>query len=483
MSRNRAKYRFAVGRLNRNLLSSLSVHIQTMRRLHTIYTMPNIQSWPRISQASKRFGRVLLCLVLVGFLWSTVHQMDGQAFAKAATSSRPLTLTKITAHSADTTTRLSLQIGQASSQSGKTANIGNALSPKIFTLAAKNGKPARLVIDLSQTDFNKKTQKTAKSLTKTLSTTPYIRTIRMARREGGITRLVAELSDGATYKSHHYASQNYGSGALSITIKGKQQIPKKTHKAVFRRFSGIPYPQVKPQVAGRTTSQTKATKKTRRKHVIVIDPGHGGRDPGAIGQKGVKEENVTLAAALELRRQLQKTGRYKVVLTRTGDRYISHDKRVLIARKAGADLFISLHADSLSKPATRGASVYTLAARAETRGQNLVHKQNWILDVDLAAHSGNVSDILVDLAQRKTLSKSSKFADVLVPQLKKQTKLLGNTHRQAGYYVLLAPDVPAVLLEMGFLSNLTDEKLLNSKSHRKKLMKTVTKAINLYFKP
>ena len=242
-------------------------------------------------------------------------------------------------------------------------------------------------------------------------------------------------------------------------------------KPVIRADNVIPFPSLKPR---HRSSNFK-------KRVIVIDPGHGGRDPGAIGAKKVREEYVTLKAALELRKQLLKTGKYKVVLTRSKDTYVDLEKRLLIARKARADLFISLHADSLSKRSIRGASVYTLADRAQKRGQNITQTQNWILDVDLAAHSDPVANILVDLAQRSTLSKSDEFADILIPNLKKQTVLLGNTHRQGNIYVLLAPDVPAVLLEMGFISNKKDEALLNSAKHRKKLMKTVTKSINSYF--
>ncbi len=282
----------------------------------------------------------------------------------------------------------------------------------------------------------------------------------------------------------------YSTFAMADTATAEQQhITTKV-----RVFAGLVYPRLKttlkenaikvqstvlipvPNLKGRASTHV-------RKQVIVIDPGHGGYDPGAIGNKKVKEETVTLKAAQELRRQLLKTGRYKVVLTRNSDTYIAHEQRVRIARKAGADLFISLHADSLEKPNIRGASVYTLAKRAQARGQKLVQtqKQNWILDVDLAKHSDSVGSILVNLAQRTTLSRSSKFADILVPKLKKRTLLLANTHRQAGLYVLLAPDVPAVLLEMGFLSNSKDEALLNSAKHRKKLMKSVTEAINVYF--
>jgi len=238
---------------------------------------------------------------------------------------------------------------------------------------------------------------------------------------------------------------------------------------------GIPVPRLK------SSRRIKPVRKPVKKPVIVIDPGHGGHDPGAIGSAKTYEETVTLNAALELRRQLRASGKYKVVMTRTTDKYIDHDKRVLIARKAGADLFISIHADASATATTRGASVYTLASRAEARTHKVVSNQNWVLDVDLTRKSAPVSDILVDLAQRKTLTKSGQFADILIPELKKKTRLVGNSHRRAGYYVLLAPDVPAVLLEMGFISNRQDEKLLNSATHRKKLMKSVTTAIDTYF--
>jgi len=141
-------------------------------------------------------------------------------------------------------------------------------------------------------------------------------------------------------------------------------------------------------------------------------------------------------------------------VTRRGDQYIAHDERLRIARAGGADLFISIHADSTGNKNARGASVYTLADRAKGRSKRLVNSQNWILDVDLATQSDPVGDILVDLAQRKTESQSEQFANILLKNLEGRTKLIGNSHRRAGYYVLLAPDVPAVLLELGFLRQL-----------------------------
>ena len=351
--------------------------------------------------------------------------------------------------------------------------------PKVFTLG--DGNP-RVVIDLAGVDLGAALEKPH-----TQSKIGGVSNIRYSKRGADGVRIVADLGKGAQYSRH--VSEN---GRLTITIKGGD-IP-------LRTFKGAPYPRLKPSlnpsvepevapalppkdtmiinasltkpvktaaaprvrstVSGIPVPVLKPARKTVRfrKPVIVIDPGHGGRDPGAIGKTKVKEETVTLKAALELRRQLLATGKYEVVLTRSTDVYIEHDRRIYIARKAGADLFISIHADSTAKDTTRGASVYTLASRAEGRSRRIVNSQNWISGVDLGEQSAPVGDILVDLAQRKTLTKSGEFAEILIPQLKGKTRLVGNSHRTAGYYVLLAPDVPAVLFEMGFLSNAAGRK-------------------------
>lgn len=233
--------------------------------------------------------------------------------------------------------------------------------------------------------------------------------------------------------------------------------------------SQTPYPVLKPREV------TKAL----RKPVIVIDPGHGGTDPGTIGTKGTYEKTITTKAAKELAERLRKSGRYTVILTRTSDSYVDHDNRIRIARLKQADLFISIHADSAGKSA-KGATVYTLADRAKGRQKRIVNNQNWILDVDLSAQSDPVGDILVDLAQRKTESQSDAFAEILLNELSGRVDLIGNSHRRAGYYVLLAPDVPAVLLELGFLSNPIDEKRLKTKAYRDKITAGVERAIDTY---
>ena len=213
--------------------------------------------------------------------------------------------------------------------------------------------------------------------------------------------------------------------------------------------------------------------------MVVIDAGHGGRDSGARGVKGL-EKDVNLAAALTLADQLGKTGRYKVVLTRSTDIYVPLETRVRIAQRAGADLFISLHADSGPETDLKGASVYTLSDKATQRSTRFVSGDNWFMKASLTGDQG-VRDILFDLTQRATRNRSAVFAQTLVSRIEGQVSMLRRSHRDAGFMVLLAPDVPAVLLEMGFVSNPDDEARLRDPARRGRLMTAVTRAVDEHF--
>jgi N-acetylmuramoyl-L-alanine amidase len=215
------------------------------------------------------------------------------------------------------------------------------------------------------------------------------------------------------------------------------------------------------------------------KKVVVIDPGHGGHDPGASGAEGF-EKDVNLAAALALKARLERSSRYRVVLTRTDDTYVPLDSRVRIAQRAGADLFISLHSDSGPDANLRGASVYTLSDKASNRATRFVSREDWFMKASLTGDRG-VSDILLDLTQRNTKNRSAAFARTLVNHVDGKTPLLRRSQRDAGFMVLLAPDVPAVLLEMGFLSNRDDEQLLRDPRRRGRLMDAVGDSIDAYF--
>lgn len=226
--------------------------------------------------------------------------------------------------------------------------------------------------------------------------------------------------------------------------------------------------------------------KTPRKMVIAIDAGHGGVDPGTIGADGQFEKNITLKMARELRDVLQKTGRYKVVLTRDRDIFLRLRQRVAVARAAGADLFISIHADSTRNRKVRGLSVYTLSERASDKeAASLAEKENkadLIAGIDLTGESPDVTNILIDLAQRESMNQSAQFATQLVRELRKSTKLLRKTHRFAGFAVLKAPDMPSVLIELGFLSNPQDEKALQTRRYRAKLAHAILRGIDTHFK-
>jgi N-acetylmuramoyl-L-alanine amidase len=213
--------------------------------------------------------------------------------------------------------------------------------------------------------------------------------------------------------------------------------------------------------------------------VVVIDAGHGGHDVGA--QSLVRnEKDITLAAALSLREHLLKMGHYRVVMTRDSDVFIPLEDRVRIARRAGADLFISLHADSAgSDPTPHGASVYTLSDSGETRVNNVLGPHEWF------SHAGDgrpdVRQILLDLTQRSTRNRSSEFASKLLSHIGDKVELLPRSHRDAGYFVLLAPDVPAALLEMGFITNPGDEMRLTDPAQRERLTAAIADAIDDYF--
>lgn len=215
------------------------------------------------------------------------------------------------------------------------------------------------------------------------------------------------------------------------------------------------------------------------KKVVVVDAGHGGRDGGASGASGM-EKDVNLAAALTLADQLGRTGRYKVVLTRSSDVYVPLETRVRIAQRAGADLFISLHSDAAPEAGLKGASVYTLSDKATQRATRFVSRDDWFMKASLAGDQG-VRDILFDLTQRATRNRSAVFAQTLVSHIEGRAPMLRHSHRDAGFMVLLAPDVPAVLLEMGFVSNADDEARLRDPASRQRLMAAVTRAVDSHF--
>jgi N-acetylmuramoyl-L-alanine amidase len=221
------------------------------------------------------------------------------------------------------------------------------------------------------------------------------------------------------------------------------------------------------------------------KPIVVIDPGHGGVDPGATSLSGAYEKNIVLALAHDLKEALEHDGKVTVVLTRDRDIFIPLRERVAIARSANADLFLSLHADIVTDPDIHGLSVYTLSQHAsDAETQALADKENKadiVAGIDLSNESPEVTNILIDLVQRESMNLSAGFAHRLISEVAKDThQLLQNTHRFAGFAVLKAPDIPSVLVESGYLSNDRDEQMLRRPEYRAKLAAALARAIESF---
>ncbi len=359
-----------------------------------------------------------------------------------------------------------VRFGGAGTTTRVVVETSRPLSAKVFAL---KGDTPRVVVDIPRVGFDMKGESIGASQW-ALPGEGVVSRVRYAHRTARASRIVLDLKAGAVVGSD-FALPPVGPGqpyryVIDLEHAGGALYAAKAAPAPRQ-------PRIKP-----TPPQP-----VRRDVVVVIDPGHGGRDPGAIGRGGLREKDVNLAVAKLIRDELERQGGYDVVMTREDDRYVEHEDRVKIARDAKADLFLSLHADSAPRGRTvRGASVYTLAERARGRSRTeIFEKDPRLLDVDLRGRPNEVSNILVDLAQRQTVDHSPAFAQTLLPRLDKIGPIVRNPHREAGFYVLLAPDVPAVLLEMGFLSDRRDEARLKSTRERKKLAGEVVGAIDDYF--
>jgi N-acetylmuramoyl-L-alanine amidase len=226
-----------------------------------------------------------------------------------------------------------------------------------------------------------------------------------------------------------------------------------------------------------------AEKRTDYERIIVIDPGHGGIDPGAIGSTGsTLEKEVTLRAGLALRDQLEATGRYRVVMTRDDDRMVGLLDRVQIASQSQGELFVSLHADSLvTAPQVRGASVYTLS---EQTPMSLAIKGSGariLAGIDPSNQDDLASEVLLDMTQRDTNGRSVRLAELLVQELNGATRMVKQQPAQASFVVLQSPQIPSVLVELGYLSNPVEEYALADDAHIARLAAAVVRAIDVYF--
>lgn len=346
--------------------------------------------------------------------------------------------------------------------------------------------PYRVVIDLPEVAWETGDE-SAGSLTKGV-----IGKFRFGLFQHGVSRFVIDLREPALIKSHFRLDPEPGAGhrlVLDLEPGTDQQFAAAMGSVESddwaSRQSGVAATaRAQQQAMIRAPVRPSEQAETRLK-TIVIDPGHGGVDPGAIGASGIYEKKITLAFAMDLRDRLQALGQYRVLMTRDRDIYIPLRKRYEVAHQNEADLFISIHADAHHTPDLRGFSVYTLSETASDKEAAALaakeNKSDILAGYDLSEYDDQTSFILLDLAQRKTSESSWQFAQSLVKNVGSNVKLLRRPHRFAGFAVLKSPTVPSVLVELGYLSNRREEKDLRTPAYRASLADSIIRAIDVYF--
>lgn len=366
----------------------------------------------------------------------------------------------------------SVRIGDYETRTRFVIDINEKISFKTFTLA----DPYRVVIDLPEVAWriNPKDAPRGKRITG----------YRFGLFQPGQSRIVMDVARPVKV-SRAFLLEPSGAYGHRLVIDMTDVSSEAFLRSLRQQVMAPVRPSVQRPQPGVQTPPPAVRKPRDRLPLIAIDPGHGGVDPGARGVRGSWEKALTLSVGKELRRQMLASGRYRVIMTRNRDIFVRLRERIAIAQRADADLFISLHADSIENRRVRGGSVYTLSEKASDReAEALANKENKadiIAGVDLSDQSETVARILIDLRQRLTKNASVTLAKTLVDNLGSTTKMLRRTHRFAGFAVLKAPEIPSVLIEMGYLSNPTDEKLLRNRRHQQRIARAIIAGVDAYF--
>lgn len=371
-----------------------------------------------------------------------------------------------------------MRIGNQADGARVVFDINKSVNYRVFLL---NG-PKRAVVDLDDANI---------SSLKTKVSNQVIANSRVGKMSGNDKRIVFDLSRPAVVKKAFLIPPQGGQNwrlVIDLAMTSESVFNSKigNNYVITNNTTFAPKEEKSSWWSfGSSDDDQKAVTKINRKRIIVLDPGHGGKDPGAIGAYAkTYEKNITLAMGKELKQLLQNKG-YVVYLTRETDIFIPLRQRTKIAQKYKADLFMSIHADSAQNRNATGLSVYTLSDTASDKEAAALaereNKADIIGGIDLGGNTKEVNDILISLSQTDTRNKSSKYATYLVQEMSKSVKLVKNTHRFAGFAVLKAPDVPAALLEMGYLSNRTEEANLRTSSYRRKLAEAVARSVDKYF--
>ena len=341
-----------------------------------------------------------------------------------------------------------IRISSSNDESRIVIDLHEKSSSNIFSLE----NPDRLVIDLKNTKLKKGFK---------LSTYPResIRNIRFSEGNGSQLRLVIDLSSTFKYSYFNLPKGTLYDHRLVVDLKSND--------------SPIKNNSVQHSVA-------------ERKVVVVIDPGHGGKDPGAIGPSKIYESNVVLAISLRLAEYINRTTDMKAVLTRDDDTFIVLRDRMKMGRESKADLFLSIHADALDNPRVKGASVYTLSLKgaSDEAARVFAERENAyssISEVEISNMDKDAVSLLTDLSQNFSMKASKEAAGIILNELSKVGSIRKKKVQEAGFAVLKSPDVPSVLIETTYISNPNEEARLNSRSYQDKLARAIFEGTRQYF--
>jgi N-acetylmuramoyl-L-alanine amidase len=405
------------------------------------------------------------------------------------------------AHSADAATVKGLRLGIHGDTTRVVLDLDSAPPYRAFVMKS----PYRLAIDLPAFDW--RVGRIARPKGSGVSN------VRQGTLTPGVSRIVVDLKGPISIKTAFTIPGKDGSSRLVVDFNKVSEtafaamkpqvfggLKEDSSASANMAFTApLPQPVKLPQAAAKTSAKAPAPKlydgednaaarpaASGEKPLIVIDPGHGGVDPGSLGVGGLFEKNVTIGMARELKKQLEATGRYRVLMTRDRDVYLKLGERVAFARDHHANLFISLHADSISRSNVTGASIYTLSDKAsDAETAKLAARENRadeIAGVDIGNQDQDVATILVDLVMRDNMNQSKFFANSVISRMRRDgINLLEHTQRSAGFAVLKAPDIPSVLIELGFMTNAKESALLMSESYRRKVGDALVSGIDAYF--
>ena len=347
--------------------------------------------------------------------------------------------------------------------------------------------PDRLVLDLEGVEFNSVLQTLP---SKILDSDPYIKLIRAGRNKPGVVRLVIELK--GEVKPQVFSLTPVGEYGHRLVLDLYPAEPMDSLMALLEK-SGEPPAKPEPTAespaeppARRPAEKSGEQPEVTRLVTIVLDPGHGGEDPGAIGRGGSHEKNVTLSVARRLKQKIDATPNMRSVLTRDGDYFVPLHQRVQKARRVQADLFVSVHADAFIKTTARGSSVFVLSetGASSSAARWLANKENsadLVGGVNLGAKDPYLARTLLDLSQTATINDSLKLGNHVLGELGRINTLHKAQVEQAGFAVLKAPDIPSILIETAFISNPEEEARLNDEAYQDRMAEAILKGIRRYF--